>query len=103
MKQGRPKDIYKASNRKHSVVLSSKAEIILREAIKLRNGDMKWFNRYISERLCMDFVDLKESVLVQELNELQNLSCKAYLDLENKAKELKEYRLLKEDFLVKNA
>jgi len=53
MKKGRPKDIRKAKNRRHTVRLNERAEYIYQKICKQRGT--KWIHDYLSEHLVHDF------------------------------------------------
>jgi len=71
LKAGRPKSINKAINRVHSVVLTDKAEVYFRQAVKARGGDKRWFNRFVSEIIIRELCTTEEAYLVHKLNVLQ--------------------------------
>jgi hypothetical protein len=99
MKQGRPGRIDKSINRVHSVVLSERAEFILRETIRKRNGDTKWINRYVSEYIIKDFENNPEAVFVHQLNEMQkqrNLMEEQIQELSSKIAEIRQIKARKE-------
>lgn len=89
VRTGRPKKASKKDNRRHSVLLSEKAELIYREIKKKRPQ----FNlsRYLCEHLVRDFED-PESQLKEEIRETQKQIDLLYKKNNDLAEKLRAYR-----------
>jgi len=91
MKRGRPKDIGKAQNRVHSIVLTEIAEIKYREICSIR-GQKKWLNKEVNEYILSNYSNGKEAILKKEIYDLQIEGEKIYERVRQKAEELKELK-----------
>lgn len=64
---GRPRKISFARNRKYSVLLSEKADLLFRKMCKVRGG-ASWLHEYVSENIVRDFeLDPEEYLKFQML------------------------------------
>lgn len=98
--RGRPTDLRKSKNRVHQIVLTEKAEVIFRETVKKRNGDTKWFHRFVSEHIIRDFENGSQAFILHLLLEKQKVRKKLDEEINNLAIEFQKIKKKEEELLI---
>jgi hypothetical protein len=99
MRRGRPTSTRYAKDRRHTVILNEKAEILFRQVCRDKGGQ-EWFNRLVSERIVDVYGDdYRKTLLTQILNDLQHQRNELEAKISEVADEIKKHKENKQDIV----